>query len=81
MLIKNEGSSENKFRMLGSITFDNNYVEITPVATKEQQTKKRSNQNGDQSGVFDAGQNTHLVEVKEYPEIHWTEPIATSKYL
>ena len=77
--------------MLGSITFGNNYIEIVPVVTKEQQArKKRSVDSDGNSGAprsepddylrqFDAAENTHLIEINEYPEFTWAQPLRAGK--
>ena len=74
--------------MLGSITFGTNYIEIVPVVTREQQQerKKRSADSGakmdgqmaesvELKSQYDALANTHLVEIKQYPEVAWAEPL------
>ena len=82
-LIRNEDDSQNKFRMIGSIAFGNNFIEIVPIITQEQQSRnKRSNENGEviaEPLEYDAGQNSHLVELNDYPKFDWTDPVQNGK--
>ena len=70
-LIKNEDATENQFRMIGSIAVDNDFIEIVPILTKDQQERKRRSAEPE----YDAGENTHLVETRENQQFTWTEPL------
>ena len=91
-LIRNDKSSKtsssffsNKhrhlFRMIGSITFGNNFVEIVPYITKEQQARKKRSvdANDDQPAVyeaeFDDNENTHRVKIDDIPDFSLADPI------
>ena len=88
-LIRNEEASQNNFRMLGSITFGNNYIEIVPVITKEQQARKKRSVDENSGATisepadfvpqYDSKENTHMVEIKEYPEFTFAEPLKPGK--
>ena len=72
------------FRMIGSITFGNNFVEIVPYITKEQQTrKKRSLESDDQPVVyepeFDDNENTHRVKIDALPDFVLAKPLVSGK--
>jgi hypothetical protein len=75
----NQASTRHRhmFRMLGSITYENNFIEIVPYITKEQAARKRRSLDDDAVyvPVFDEYENAHMITDKAVPKFEFAEPI------
>ena len=82
-------TSKHWFRMIGSVAFGDNFIEISPLITKEQQARKKRSAEESvidyvKPGVyhpeFDADENSHLIRLDNAPSTNWAAPIAPSTY-
>ena len=73
---------KHMFRMIGSITYENTFIEIVPVITKEQQAnRKKRSIDAEYVPMFDDSVNSHVVREAPVPQIEFAKPLIPGKFL